>query len=292
MPFLHGEGISCPELSPRPPAAKHGVNPSPGAGACRDVHTWSTGWGKGEKPLPASPEAGTDPALSRNVACGKHLGTAGRTRHGGLCRVHPTRIPHGSLPHPTCGDHDGSPTLGTPSVTQSTPQELGASRDGQSLCGGSSAVPQGSATRAPASCEEPPPLSDATAPGLANAPGCLHKRGGAGRQAAPVGVADMWDTGMPPSGCQEWGTAGLREPRDVQKVPVLGEELGGFAGTRLIPGANPPHPTEHLPKHPPPRMGKLRHGGGGDGKVQQHQSAGGKNGRKTKPKTKAARRGG
>lgn len=114
------------------------------------------------------------------------------------------------------------------------------------------AAPQGSATPALPAPGSRRCQSDATAPGLANASGCLHKRGGVGRQAAPVGVADMWDTGMPPSGCQEWGMGGgrLKELWDVQKIPVL----GGPAGTRLIPGPNPPHPTEQnsLPKHPPP----------------------------------------
>lgn len=64
-------------------------------------------------------------------------------------------------------------------------------------------------------CTEEPSFRDATESGLANASGdggdvCTRGEGLAGKQAAPVGVADMWDTGMPPSGCQERGTGGLQ----------------------------------------------------------------------------------
>lgn len=74
----------------------------------------------------------------------------------------------------------------------------------------------------------------------------------------------MWDTGMPPPGCQEQGWAqgggcnAKAAPGEAQKIPVLGAEPGCPACTQLFPGeqaANPPHPAEqpgvtHLPRHP------------------------------------------
>lgn len=50
---------------------------------------------------------------------------------------------------------------------------------------------------------------DATESELANASGGVCTRGEelAGKQAAPVGAADMWDVGMPPLGYQEQGQA-------------------------------------------------------------------------------------
>lgn len=245
--IIRGEGISCPELSPRPPAAKHGANSSPGAGACRDAHTWSTGCGRGGKLLPAPPEAGADPAVSRNLACGKHLGMAGRAPHGEC--IPP--VSHGSLPHPTCGDHNGSPALGAPTAHPKRPVPAGMGR-----------APAGAAQLCPGALP-PAPLPAARSrrrsrchrARAGKCPG-LFAQEGRGWQAAPVGVADMWDTGMPPSGCQEWGAEGLGEPRDAQKIPILGAELGGSAGTRLIPGANPPQPTQDTsPNTPRPGRG-------------------------------------
>lgn len=192
LSIIHGEWISCPELSPRPPAAKHGANPSPRPRACRDAHTWSTGWGRGGKLPPASPEAGPDPPLSRNVACpwwqtaGDGWENSPRWALPGASHQYPTSVPLAPQPMGHCpirGDHDGCPALGAPDVTHGASQEAGDSRAGQSRCGGSCATglchPHPCQLRGAAARSR----SDATAPGLANASRRLHKRGEAGRQA-------------------------------------------------------------------------------------------------------------
>lgn len=141
------------------------------------------------------------------VRGGKQLGMAGRTPHGGLCLLHPTSVPLAPQPMghcPTRGDHDGCPALGVPDVTHGASQEAGDSRAGQSRCGGSCAT--GLCHPHPCQLRGAAARSDATAPGLANASGSLHKRGEAGRQAGSargcsrhVGHGDA-TLGMPGAG--------------------------------------------------------------------------------------------
>lgn len=259
-----------------------------------EILTPGTGCGRGGKLLPASPEVGPEPPVSRNVACGKQLGTAGRAPRGGgtlpgashqyLTSI-PTSIPtsstaRGSLPHPTRGHHEVSPALGAPGVTPSTPQGAGDSR-ATGLCHPGLCHPPLPAARMP------PRQGWQTPWGV-----CTRGEGLAGWQRPWVSQT-CGTRGCHPrdastgvrGACEAQGGAGMG-----RKFWFLGAELGGAAGTRFIPGKNPPHPTEQpglTPPQTPPtqpgpeaRMGKLRHGGGGDGKVQQHQSAGGKTGKK------------
>lgn len=194
------------------------------------------------------------------VRGGKQLGMAGRTPHGGLCLVHPTSTPPVSHWHhspwvtaPPVGTTTGAQPWEPPMSPTAHPKRPVTAGLGRAAAG--AAVPQGFATRTPASSEEPPLARMPPRQGWQMPRGvCTRGERPAGRQAAPVGVADMWDTGMPPSGCQEWDTGGC----EAEGAPGCAEN----SGTRLVPGANPPHPTEHPavtpPQTPPPSPARRR----------------------------------
>lgn len=174
-------------MSPLPPGAEHGADPSPRCGTRRDAHAWTAGHGRGEKLLPASPAAGPNPAPSRRAAflqcCqvtgGKQRVTAGRAHHGGLC---PTRTTS-PLPHPTLRGPRW--VLASRMLPVAHPKRPAASGMGRGAV--EADVPRGFAACTPASTEEPPlPPQDATESGLANASGgvCTRGEGLAGREAS------------------------------------------------------------------------------------------------------------
>lgn len=212
---------------------------------------------------------------------------------GELCRVHPTSIspvfPPVSPPAAQPVGHSLTPPVDTTKCPQPWEPPVSPPAHPKEPV---TAVPRGSATQG--SVTRPCQLQGCHRARASKRRGVFAQEG-RGWQAGSargcrrhVGHGDA-TLGMPALGyggaCEAQGGPGMG-----RKFWFLGAELGGAAGTRFIPGKNPPHPTEQpglTPPQTPPiqpgpeaRMGKLRHGGGGDGKVQQHQSAGGKTGKK------------